>query len=59
MRVQVRGLTSADGLHQLNDREGMVVHDEAAKAGSVAVLLDGDTASTSISTTNLRKAGSL
>ena len=57
MRVQVFGLTSATGL-AVNDREGLV-QDQTTKPGRVVVLLNGDTKPTSISTTNLRKAGSL
>ena len=57
IRVQVLGLTSAKGL-ATNGREGLV-QDKAATAGRAAVLLDGDTKPTSISTTNLRKAGGL
>ena len=57
MRVQVIGLTSADGL-AINGQEGLV-QDKATKPGRASVLLDGDTTPTSISTTNLRKAGGL
>ena len=57
MRVQVFGLTSATG-QAVNGREGLV-QDKATKAGRAAVLLDGETNPTSISTTNLRKAGGL
>ena len=57
MRVQVFGLTSANGL-AVNGREGLV-QDQTTKPGRAAVLLDGDTKTTSISTTNLRKASGL
>ena len=57
MRVQVFGLTSANGL-AMNGRDGLV-QDQITKPGRAAVLLDGDTKPTSISTTNLRKAGAL
>ena len=42
----------------INGREGLV-QDTQTKRGRLAVLLDGDTKPTSISTTNLRKAGGL
>ena len=54
MRVQVVGLTSANGL-AINGREGLV-QDQTTKPGRAAVLLDGDTEPTSINITNLRKA---
>ena len=57
MRVHVFGLTSATGL-AVNGREGLV-HDQTTKPMMAAVLLDRDTKPTSISTTNLRKAGGL
>ena len=57
MRVQVFGLTSANGL-AANGRHGLV-QDQLTKPGRAAVLLDGDTQPTSISTTNLHKAGGL
>ena len=57
MRVQVFGLTSANG-QAVNGREGLV-QNRATKAGRAAVLLDGETHPTSISTTNLRRAGGL
>ena len=57
MRVQVFGLTSANGL-AINGRQGLV-QDKTTKPGRLAVLLDGDTKATSISTMNLRKAGGL
>ena len=55
MRVQVFGLTSANSQASIG-REGLV-QDKVTKAGRAAVLLDGETKPTSVSTTNLRKAG--
>ena len=56
--VLIAATVSLASCSAASGREGLV-QDQTTKPGRAAVLLDGDTKTTSISTTNLRKASGL